>query len=180
MPVIAAWFLKQAINPRVWFALIAILVLSLVVHRIYLAGYESGALAGAKALSAANAVNAGLKSTYEDNVAAAHAQALRDTNSLQLSAIALEQSKDEKIKAISADLDAAIGRLSARPSRPASAAVPITPAAAGKNCTGANLFREDGDFLTREAALADAIVIERDTCYSYYDNAVEKVKTEPP
>jgi hypothetical protein len=65
-----------------------------------------------------------------------------------------------------------------RPERP-SAGSPVAPAAstpAGN--TGAGLYREDGEFLTGEAATAAQVAIERDACYVDYNAAREALKRQ--
>ena len=41
----------------------------------------------------------------------------------------------------------------------------------GKACTGAELSREDAEFLVGEATRADKIVVELNHCYTTYENA---------
>lgn len=88
-------------------------------------------------------------------------------------ALALERMKNEEIKTIDSKLAVAISELRNRPTR-ASAKADPSIATVGKACTGRELFREDGEFLTREAGRADKIVIERD----YYYNQYEAVRKE--
>ena len=74
---------------------------------------------------------------------------------------------------------AALAELRKRPSRsggsinvPASAA----SAATAPSCTGAGLFRDDSEFLTRRiAAGADTLRLALKKCYQDYDDAVELV-----
>lgn len=83
----------------------------------------------------------------------------------QASANQTTKAKDEKIVAISAQRDLALGELRNRPQRPASGPVPTPPG----NCpstTGAQLLRDDAEFLVRLAARADTIAAERDACYA--------------
>jgi hypothetical protein len=83
----------------------------------------------------------------------------------QASANQTMKAKDEAIQNIHARLDGALGKLRDRPSRPASGAVPAPPS----NCpgaTGAQLLRDDAEFLVRLASRADTIAAERDACYA--------------
>lgn len=77
-----------------------------------------------------------------------------------------QREKDEKINAINSKLTIALRMLRDRPNRPSD---PTTPS--GESCTGTKLFREDAEFLTREAARADQLAAERDYYYERYENA---------
>lgn len=83
-----------------------------------------------------------------------------------------EKVKDEKIRTLDTKLASALGRLRDRETRP-SGGLPkdACPAGGPKGATGAQLFREDGEFLAREAARADRLAIELDACYSAYNAA---------
>ncbi len=70
--------------------------------------------------------------------------------------------KDAEIEIIRSQLDAALVSLRERPLRRAN--VPSTPGACPP-ATGAQLSREDAEFLTREAARADRIVAELNNCH---------------
>lgn len=62
-------------------------------------------------------------------------------------------------------------------SRPARGPAP----AASSSCTGAQLYREDGEFLAGEAARAEKVRLERDYWYEQYETArklLEKAKHE--
>lgn len=76
--------------------------------------------------------------------------------------------KDAKLKSVNNQLGIALNSLSKRTTR--SAPSPVTPSnpEAPASCTGAQLFREDAEFLTGEAARSDSIVIERDYYYNEY------------
>lgn len=75
------------------------------------------------------------------------------------------KAKDEAIQNIHARLDDAIGELRKRPARPASGAVPA-PASNCSSATGAGLYGDDAEFLTRYAARAATVAAERDACYA--------------
>lgn len=75
-----------------------------------------------------------------------------------------------------ADLNARVAdlseRLRKRPARPEPAVGAGSASGAGADLrTGAGLYREDGLFLTGEAAAARRIVVQRDTCYRLYGEA---------
>ena len=58
-----------------------------------------------------------------------------------------------------------------RPARGARVPAPASPGSAASGCTGAELYRSDGEFLVRESARADAIRIELQACYAAYERA---------
>jgi hypothetical protein len=96
-----------------------------------------------------------------------------------------QQRKDDAIRALDSRLAAALGELRNRPERPAAGGnVPGNPGA-GPACTGAQLYRSDSEFLTREAARAQRILAERDYCHDRYQSltqpraVVSSPETEP-
>lgn len=82
-----------------------------------------------------------------------------------------EKSKQAAISAIDSKLVVAINELrNERAKRPTPKAnTPIAPIIG--TCTGRELYAEDGEFLTREAARADKVVVERNYYYTQYENA---------
>lgn len=114
-----------------------------------------------------------LEKGYQDRLLAAAAQAKKTETKLELSALALEKTKDDEINRISGKLDAALISLRNRPSRPSTPYAPKnTPV--GEACTAGELYREDAEFLTREAARADQVLAER----NYYFQRYESVRKE--
>lgn len=87
----------------------------------------------------------------------------------------LMEERDAQLLAVNASLDDALERLSNRPTRPASVSNPST-SKVEQACTGRELYREDGQFLAREAARAEALIIERDYFYNEYENARKKLE----
>lgn len=75
--------------------------------------------------------------------------------------------KDAEINIIRSQLDTALIELRKRPARGAN-----VPSATGNNspATGAQLSREDAEFLTREAARADMILSSYGACYKSYES----------
>ena len=84
---------------------------------------------------------------------------------LQAAADTARNTKDAEINIIRSQLDAALVSLRERPLRSAN-----VPGAAGTSApaTGAQLSREDAEFLAREAARADAVVAELNACHAIY------------
>ena len=74
--------------------------------------------------------------------------------------------KDDEIRNVTKRLNDALIGLRDRPSRTEN-----TIASFGKAISGAQLSREDAEFLTREAARADEIVAQRNACYATYEHA---------
>ena len=78
--------------------------------------------------------------------------------------------KDEHLKTIERKHAALVSSLSNRPSRSEPSTDNSSDNSTSQTCTGAQLYREDGEFLAGEAARADGIVIERDFYYNEYEN----------
>lgn len=77
-----------------------------------------------------------------------------------------------RLAAVAADRDRLADSLRHRPERPASGANLPDPAAAGAGpaaCTGAQLYRDDGEFLARVAADADRLRAAVEHCAAAYD-----------
>ena len=91
---------------------------------------------------------------------------------LQAAADTARNAKDAEITIIRSQLDAALVGLRERPLRGAD-----VPGAAGAcpPATGAQLSREDAEFLAREAARADAVVADLNACHATYDAVVERI-----
>ena len=87
---------------------------------------------------------------------------------LQAAADTARSTKDAEITIIRSQLDAALVGLRERPLRGAN-----LPGAAGTcpPATGAQLSREDAEFLAREAARADAVVSGLKACHYVYELA---------
>lgn len=95
---------------------------------------------------------------------------------LQFTADKLRQEKTLEIRHLSAARDAALRELRNRDKRPAvgnGAAATSSPAGAGAaaSCTGAQLFRQDAEFLVWEAARADEVRASLIECRAAYDAA---------
>ena len=79
-------------------------------------------------------------------------------------------SKDAKLKDVNRKLASALNSLHSRPTRNTPSPEHPSGATIGQTCTGAQLPREDAEFLTGEAARAEGVVIERDYYYQEYEN----------
>lgn len=108
-----------------------------------------------------------LSAQYNQKLLEATQKALQAQKKMQLDADIKQQEKDAQIKDINSLLTAALNELRNRPKRPADGS---TTAQAASSCTGRALFQEDAEFLTREAARADRILVERDYYYNQYES----------
>lgn len=87
----------------------------------------------------------------------------------------IQKDKDAKIKNLNARITSLTRSLSERPNRPESGRVSDNSRVeeTKQGATGAQLYREDGIFLVREAARAELIKEELLACYKSYDTAKE-------
>lgn len=123
--------------------------------------------------SAVVQAKASIKQEYDKEVLKATEEAIEKERKLVEEHLKETQIKNAKIKSINDKLNVVVNELRNRPGRsPESAS---TTAETGATCTGASLFREDGEFLAREAARADKILAERDYCYSEYERARQQL-----
>jgi hypothetical protein len=80
----------------------------------------------------------------------------------------LNKERDEEITSITVARDNIIRSLQQRSSRPQ---IITETREIREACTGRELFKEDGEFLTREAARAEKILMERNYYYDRYEQA---------
>lgn len=116
----------------------------------------------------ADAEIAALRATIAQGVASAatEARAIERKQQEAVNGILAQQNAD--LGAIADRLRIDLERLRNRPARPA-ANLPGTPAAACPGATGAELYRADAEFLTREAARADELRTGLEACYKVID-----------
>lgn len=119
-----------------------------------------------------NTVSINLK--YQKDLAVATEQAVKATNDLRDQADSAKAKKYEQIESRNAALSVAIKRLQNRPLRPAPQPSGDV-ASVGGSCTAAQLYREDSEFLTREATRAESVLDERDYYYNAYETARKKL-----
>ena len=86
---------------------------------------------------------------------------------------AIRDKKDAEIKLIRSQLDSTLISLRQRPAR--SSGVP-SAASNGRAATGAQLSREDAEFLARESSRADEVVAELLACYAKYSTAQRSLR----
>lgn len=86
---------------------------------------------------------------------------------LQDAADKLRKAKDDEIRSVNARADALFKRLRDRESR--AEGMPETASVGRGSCTGAQLYREDGEFLVRLAREADELRIAYKQCRDQYE-----------
>jgi len=94
---------------------------------------------------------------------------------LQESFDKIQKDKNDKIKSLNSRVATLTASLQSRPSRTESSGVSDNPGTqeVRQGATGAQLYREDGVVLAREAARAELIKEELLACYKSYDTAKE-------
>ena len=157
------------INPRIWVALALAAALTGLAWWTYDAVYDRGAASVQKRWEA-------------DKLAVAQAQveALAKVNAtaknLQIQADTLRRTKNAQIDRLNTELASAVNSLQNRPPRPSSDSVPsVATVGAATSCTGAELHREDAQFLTRESDRAERLRIDLGQCQTAYSAAREAV-----
>lgn len=93
--------------------------------------------------------------------------------SLQTNADKLRKDHDEKVRALNNRVNSLLAELRKRPSRSASKNTAARPSPAG--CSGAELYREDSEFLAREAARADLIREGYKQCQQQYETVRKQI-----
>lgn len=106
-------------------------------------------------------------------VAKATTDALNATKDLQANAEKERGVKDAQIAALNRTNASLLVELSKRPSRPSGSGLSgdASNGAASKGCTGAGLYKEDGEVLARLARDADQLRISLKACYANYEAA---------
>lgn len=114
-----------------------------------------------------------LVNQYKEEVIKAEKEARSKERLLQAAVDNERQIKDEEIRIVRSKLDASLNQLRQRSLRPSS----DTPGTSDfKGATGSQLYREDGEFLIREATRADEIRAGLKECYASYDHVKDTLK----
>ena len=92
-------------------------------------------------------------------------------------ALKAERKKNDAKQAIIDRNAALIRSLQHRTTREDSKEANSSAPEAGSSCTGAELHREDGEFLAREASRAEAVVVERNYYYNEYESLRKTLET---
>lgn len=104
-------------------------------------------------------------------LAEAERKARQTEHDMQAAADEYERQKREEIDRLTDKHRALVDSLRQRAARPANSNVPAVAGNAQSTpvCTGAELHREDAEFLAGEAARADRLRTELEACYQQYD-----------
>ena len=104
---------------------------------------------------------------------------IKESKVLQSHSDKIQGEKDARIKAINAKLSDSLSQLHDRPSRDTPIADSGSVAEPAKGCTGANLLREDAQFLTRDSARADRINVLLLECQDKYNDVRDRINNPP-
>jgi hypothetical protein len=105
------------------------------------------------------------------------ADALETTKTLAATIETQRSTTNAQISALNTSLSSAIAGLRQRPSRDSSGGVPVDPSTGSAiGATGANLLRQDSEFLVRESARADNLRLQLIQCQASYRAAREAIK----
>ena len=92
----------------------------------------------------------------------------RDTErTMQSQSNQIQKDKQHEINAINRAAAALVSELRNRPARGENLS---TDSRATENCDGSQLYRDDAEFLAREAERADEVMAELKACYKAYDS----------
>ena len=138
-----------------------------VLHKLAILAAVLGALWGLHALDKYYAIKE-VNTSWEDKLKQANEKAQLQEEFLANHFIEKDRLKDEKFKSVERSLNRTIDGLRKRANRPDRI---VTITEGGETCTGAQLYREDAEFLAREAARAERVRIERDDLYERYEEA---------
>jgi hypothetical protein len=130
-----------------------------------------------------NAVNRAVAEAREEMVAAytkkllEASEAAREREAYMIaSADKMRKDKDARIAALSTHRDSLIVSLQQRPQRTPSPSQAAQCPCDGQAASGADLSRQDAEFLVREAARADGLREALDACYKQYDAVRDALK----
>lgn len=108
-----------------------------------------------------------LVTQYEKKLLDAVIQSKQAETDLQEKARQHDNAKEAHIRALDSKLNNALSELRKRPKRPANSSKDTGDKQA---CTARELYREDAEFLTRESARAESVLVERDYYYNQYES----------
>lgn len=118
-----------------------------------------------------NSTISSLKASQAEEVSRYYQAARTAEKALITATEGIRRQKDAEIKVISGKLQSALSELRQRQERPSSA----DTARDCKGTTGAELSRQDAEFLAREAARADQLRSALELCYRQYDTVRESL-----
>lgn len=120
---------------------------------------------------AVKAAKGQIEAIYDKKLLDASETARKKEHELQEQADNLRKEKDNAIGNLNVRLSDALAELHKRPKRPS---VITETTYIRESCTGAELYREDAEFLTREAYRAERVLAERDYYYKQYEEIRKK------
>ena len=113
-----------------------------------------------------------IETQYKTKLIAAQKLAADQTAALNALKAQADKEKQDAVQTVDDKYRAIVSELQKRPTRTdLTSSVATAVASARKACTGAQLYREDAEFLAGEAARADKVIIERDYYYGRYEAA---------
>lgn len=163
----------MSLTSRAW----VVLAFVLAILGAYLTGHTNGVESGSARVKQAWDI-------AEKNTAITRAKRIEDNRkteqALQIAADLERKNRDAENKLLNVRLDNALRELQSRPPRPSRSPASDVPSAARaapevRGCTGAELYRDDAEFLTRKSDLAQRIRADRDACYSQYEATRKKL-----
>ena len=159
--------LKILLNPKV----VAAILIS-----IFLVGTHWKAYVSGKDTISAEWNAAKLKQAEDDKAALQYS--IKESKVLQSHSDKIQAKKDEQTKIISAKLTAALSELRNRESRESVSSNNGTTSEPRSSCSGANLYREDAEFLVREASSADRVKVTLQECQQKYNKVRDTINSE--
>ena len=118
-----------------------------------------------------NSTISSLKASQAEEVSRYYQAARTAEKALITATEGIRRQKDAEIKVITGKLQSALSELRQRQERPSSA----DTARDCKGATGAELSRQDAEFLIRESARADQLRSALELCYRQYDTVRESL-----
>ncbi len=159
--------IKILLNPRVIAGILVLLLLAATHWKAYVSG-EKNILAkwDADKLLQAEAYKQALQ------------YSIKESKVLQSHSDKIQAKKDEQAKIISAKLATALNELRNRESRENNPSDNSTSVGTKRSCSGADLYREDADFLVREASSADRVKVELQECQQKYNKVRDTLNSQ--
>lgn len=117
-----------------------------------------------------------MSAEYTKKLLAASELAREREQMMVSSAEKIRKEKDAQIASLNTRLGTALSSLSERPQRPSGSPQSAPAPSPRAGATGAELSREDAEFLVREAARADSLSLALGQCYRQYEQVRQSLK----
>ena len=158
------------LTPKVWLELAVVALIAYAGWFGYNWVYDRG-------YAASEAEHLAAKLALAEATVKAMADTKATSDRLQADKDQLRRDKDAQLASINSTLAAALAGLHDRPARDSAGHLPIDSGTGAKlGATGADLLRQDSEFLTRESARADRLRADLIECQSAYSKAREALK----